>query len=168
MPGRGLCDGLITRPEESYPLWCVVVCDLETTWMRWPWPTGGLSRQKQKLKIHVQCKMQNLIYLNKLQCSEKSTHLITQFAFLNVSGILGVPSSRSFYANARNAFELVHCINHRRTSKFLRRTVKTLTIWASGRPLTYGRILWSHLFGTNGAQKFSLYYIEHFNILQLM
>jgi len=28
--GRGLCDGLITRPEESYRLWCVVVCDLGT------------------------------------------------------------------------------------------------------------------------------------------
>jgi hypothetical protein len=26
---RGLCDELITRPEESYQLWCVVVCDLE-------------------------------------------------------------------------------------------------------------------------------------------
>jgi len=25
--GRGLCDGLITRPEESYWLWLVVVCD---------------------------------------------------------------------------------------------------------------------------------------------
>ena len=29
--GRGLCDELITRPEESYRLWCVVVCDLETS-----------------------------------------------------------------------------------------------------------------------------------------
>ena len=29
--GRGLCDELITRPEESYRLCCVVVCDLETT-----------------------------------------------------------------------------------------------------------------------------------------
>jgi hypothetical protein len=28
--GRGLSDELITRPEESYRLWCVVVCDLET------------------------------------------------------------------------------------------------------------------------------------------
>jgi len=26
---RGLCDELIVRPEESYILWCVVVCDLE-------------------------------------------------------------------------------------------------------------------------------------------
>ena len=30
MSGRGLCDELITRPEESYRLWCVVLCDLET------------------------------------------------------------------------------------------------------------------------------------------
>ena len=29
--GRGLCDELITRPEEPYRLCCVVVCDLETT-----------------------------------------------------------------------------------------------------------------------------------------
>ena len=28
---RGLCDELITRPEESYRLWRVVVCDLETS-----------------------------------------------------------------------------------------------------------------------------------------
>jgi hypothetical protein len=29
LSGRGLCDELITRPEESYRLWCVVVCDVE-------------------------------------------------------------------------------------------------------------------------------------------
>jgi len=29
LSGRGLCDELITRPEESYRLWFVVVCDLE-------------------------------------------------------------------------------------------------------------------------------------------
>jgi hypothetical protein len=28
---RGLCDELIIRPEESYRLCCVVVCDLETS-----------------------------------------------------------------------------------------------------------------------------------------
>ena len=28
--GRGVCDELITRPEESYRLWCVM-CDLETS-----------------------------------------------------------------------------------------------------------------------------------------
>jgi hypothetical protein len=29
LSGTGLCDELSTRPEESYRLWCVVVCDLE-------------------------------------------------------------------------------------------------------------------------------------------
>ena len=31
LSGRGLCEELITRPEESYGLWRVVVCDLETS-----------------------------------------------------------------------------------------------------------------------------------------
>ena len=34
---RGLCDELITRPEESYRLWCVVVSDLETSRMGAPY-----------------------------------------------------------------------------------------------------------------------------------
>jgi len=31
LSGRGLCDGLITRPEESYRLWYVAVCGLEAS-----------------------------------------------------------------------------------------------------------------------------------------
>jgi len=31
LSGRGLCDELINRPEDSYRLCCVIVCDLETT-----------------------------------------------------------------------------------------------------------------------------------------
>jgi hypothetical protein len=31
LSGRGLCDELIIRPEESYRLCCVVACDLETS-----------------------------------------------------------------------------------------------------------------------------------------
>jgi len=46
LSGRGLSDEVITRPEESYRLWCVLVCDLETSRMR-PWPTGG-CRAKNK------------------------------------------------------------------------------------------------------------------------
>jgi len=47
LSGKGLCDGLITRPEESYRLWCVVVCDLENSRMRRPWSTGA-CRAKNK------------------------------------------------------------------------------------------------------------------------
>jgi len=31
LSGRGLCDGLITRLDESYRLWRVVACNLETS-----------------------------------------------------------------------------------------------------------------------------------------
>ena len=41
LSGGDLCDELITRPDESYRLWCAVVCDLQTSIMRRPWPTGG-------------------------------------------------------------------------------------------------------------------------------
>ena len=37
LSGRGLCDELITRPEESYRLWRVVVCDLESSGIRAPY-----------------------------------------------------------------------------------------------------------------------------------
>jgi len=50
MSGRGLCDELITHPEESYRLWCVVVCDLETSRMRRPWPTGGCRAKNKQTK----------------------------------------------------------------------------------------------------------------------
>jgi hypothetical protein len=53
LPGTGLCDELIARPEESYWQWCVVVCDLHTSWMRRPWPTGGCRpKNKQTNKEH--------------------------------------------------------------------------------------------------------------------
>ena len=31
LSGKGLCDELITRPEESYRMWCFVTCDQETS-----------------------------------------------------------------------------------------------------------------------------------------
>ena len=47
---RGLCDGLLTRPEESYRLWCVSECDCEPWTMRRPRHTGrGLLSHKKKI-----------------------------------------------------------------------------------------------------------------------
>ena len=51
--GRGLCDGLITRLEESCRMWCVVVCDLETSRMRRPWPALGRSSTAKKKYIYI-------------------------------------------------------------------------------------------------------------------
>jgi len=53
--GRGPCGGLITRPEESYQLWCVVVFDLETPRMRRPWPTLGRSATGKKKNLSPIC-----------------------------------------------------------------------------------------------------------------
>jgi len=47
LSGRGLCDELITRPEESYRLCCVVVCDLETSRIGAPY-TYDISRLRVK------------------------------------------------------------------------------------------------------------------------
>ena len=52
LSGRCLCDELITRPEESYRLCCVVVCDLETSRMRRPWPALGRSTTAKKKKVY--------------------------------------------------------------------------------------------------------------------
>jgi hypothetical protein len=42
--GRGLCEGFITRPEQSYRLWCVVVCDQESLKRRRLKPAIGLRK----------------------------------------------------------------------------------------------------------------------------
>ena len=63
--GRGLCDELITRPEESYRLWCVVVCDLETLLMRRPWPTGGCRAKNKNKKIYM-WKLAVFSYINSV------------------------------------------------------------------------------------------------------
>ena len=73
-------DDLITRPDESYRLWFVVVCDLETSGMRRPWPTGGCRAKNEQTNIissNVLVKFIN----NKTRLSE-DIHL-TQFNIIN-------------------------------------------------------------------------------------
>ena len=51
LSGRGLCDELITRPEEYYRLWCVVVCNLENLVNEEalaPWGGGDCCAKKNK------------------------------------------------------------------------------------------------------------------------
>jgi len=91
-----LCDELITRPEESYRLWCVVVCDLETSWMRKLWPTGGGGavapkeksiyiyvtdlinvREMEHIKILLLLLVHPSIFPNKIQCIYRITSRLT-------------------------------------------------------------------------------------------
>ena len=71
LSGRGLCDELITRPEESYRLCCVVVSNLETLRIRRPWPALGRSAAKkivvifhhqEAISVHAACTILSRIY----------------------------------------------------------------------------------------------------------
>jgi hypothetical protein len=50
---RGLCVGLITRPEASYRVWCLTECDGEAPKLRKPWPTGGCRAIGKNLFIYL-------------------------------------------------------------------------------------------------------------------
>jgi hypothetical protein len=47
LSGRGLCDELITRPEESYQMWCIVGCDQETSWYEEAIARAGLQSRRK-------------------------------------------------------------------------------------------------------------------------
>jgi hypothetical protein len=64
--GSGLCGELITCPEESYRLWCVVVCDL-----------GNLKNEEAMTRIGSQRHIKNIlyniyIYISKLRLNSQS------------------------------------------------------------------------------------------------
>ena len=54
LSNRDLCGGPITRPEESYRLWCVTVCDVETSRIRRPWPAlGCYAKEEEGVTVNV-------------------------------------------------------------------------------------------------------------------
>jgi len=67
LSGRGLCDELITLPEESYRLCCVVVCDLETSRMGAPY-IYDISRLRVKKAMYtinstiIDCEISHYIF----------------------------------------------------------------------------------------------------------
>ena len=76
LSGRGLCDELITRPEESYRLWCVVVCDLETSriiiiiiYLSWSWatcwpvPVSRNIKNMRSIYIYIYIYIHTYIYI---------------------------------------------------------------------------------------------------------
>jgi L-aminopeptidase/D-esterase-like protein len=67
LSGRGLCVGLITRPEES-PTECgVSECDCEASIMRRPWHTGGCCAMEGGGKLT------HLAYTNEIGSMENRT-----------------------------------------------------------------------------------------------
>jgi hypothetical protein len=68
LSGRGLCDELITRPEESCRLWCVVVCDLEISSIRSLRHTGGCrAKNKQTRSLLAYELTQHLHHISSIR-----------------------------------------------------------------------------------------------------
>jgi len=53
LSGRGICKELITRPEESYRLWRVIVCDVENLKNEENMTRVGSQRKKKKLEYNM-------------------------------------------------------------------------------------------------------------------
>jgi len=74
LSGRGLCDGLFTRPEESYRLWRVVVCDQEPSNTRRLKPATGLWKIQPQWVVKPGKQTNNItkLVIMYLQASEKT------------------------------------------------------------------------------------------------
>jgi hypothetical protein len=84
LSGRGVYDEMITRPEESYRLWCVVVWSRnlvnEETLTQW-----GLLRQKKEKKILI-CSLMTAL-LQAETCSW-ALWIIISYVWLKCSSLL--------------------------------------------------------------------------------
>jgi hypothetical protein len=75
--GRGLCDELISSPEDSHRLWCVVECDLETSWVWKPNPRRGAAPQEQNIYHQAHCrKHENKQTLNMVRQKTSTSALL--------------------------------------------------------------------------------------------
>jgi len=86
LSGRCLCDGLITRPEESYRLLCVVVFDLETSWTKRPWTTGSCCEKKERKKGKKKRKLRTPLITNdhtKFRKNRSKAPLLTWYISTN-------------------------------------------------------------------------------------
>jgi len=84
LSGRGLCDELITRPEESYRLCCVVVCDLETSRIGAPYiyDISNLRVKKKRFLSHFKILAQLQKYFFWSETDQSSKKYITGIIFL--------------------------------------------------------------------------------------
>jgi hypothetical protein len=72
LSGRGLCDGLITLPEESYRLWRVVVCVQETSKTRRLKPDTGLWKVQTQWVVAPGKQTNNKLTGEKAEYLEKN------------------------------------------------------------------------------------------------
>ena len=86
MSGRGLCDELITRPEEFYRLCGVVVFDLEISRMGAPY-IYDISRLRVKFGWHFNYKLWLTIYAFKKQNKKKRNSVVLVSIYISITAV---------------------------------------------------------------------------------
>ena len=87
---RDLCHELITRPEESYRMSCVVVCDLETSKLKRTWPALDCTSTRNKIiqnAVHIYYKGSLLIIGKRLSCVRITKHALVVWAKCRINGV---------------------------------------------------------------------------------
>ena len=105
LSGRGLCDELITRPQESYRLWCVVVCDLENLKNEEAMTRFGSQRHNKKKCLFLLHR--NLESQYNRKCLHYQIFLLTQLItsirnnfFLRIHQVFQEVKSVEFFIHA--------------------------------------------------------------------
>ena len=116
LSGRGLCDELITRPEESYRLWCVVVCDLENLKNEEAMTRVGSQGHSKKKKST--CRTQWAILTAKFSARVKLRVRIRDMDDVSVLGALAklrkatISFVMSIRLSVRPSFRMEHLGSH--------------------------------------------------------
>jgi len=104
LSGRGFYDELITRPEESYRLWCVVVCDQEISRMRRPWPAlGRRATENKQNKVVFGC-----VLLSKWRWKfwfHERRNFVSRLTTFQPSHYLNVWSNPTSSTNVKNEWD---------------------------------------------------------------
>jgi len=133
LSGRGLCDELTTRPEESYRLWCVV-CGLENTSLvneeEGQGPLGGYSAKRKKkphytLHIEIAILKEDVFKspINKCRKILMEVHFVCSliYVFLRAVTIYCTYNKADFFSEAYPRFNLIFVFNScENTSQVLR------------------------------------------------
>jgi hypothetical protein len=109
---RGLCDDLITRPEESCRLWCVTECGYESSWKRTPWTAGGCCAKPTDNNIIHKVKVFRLEKKTENVVNQPKSHKMWEFLLSKIFAVLFTSLLCTFFVDRFLSFDIQFHITH--------------------------------------------------------
>jgi hypothetical protein len=107
------CEYLITYQEESYRLWSVVACTLETSWIRtWPAPSAGRGGGREKcttFRGYLQCDL--MLWNNERHRSEMVVYIRYTHTYLKLSFLFSAAISLTLQFSTNPILHYKHTLN---------------------------------------------------------